>query len=130
MPCALRRHPTCQEAAALGRRPTSSANVPAACTLLDHPRTVYLREADLLPRPDGWLTACSTRQLGGAVQGRARLLVGQTAVPAGRLARGWCGRPGRGALGQEGVAVEDLPVVVAEERPLVGVELAGVGADR
>jgi hypothetical protein len=24
--------------------------------LLDHPGTVYLREADLLPHPDGWLT--------------------------------------------------------------------------
>jgi hypothetical protein len=41
--------PTCQEAAALA--PPSSVNVPAASTLLDHPRTVYLREADLLPPP-------------------------------------------------------------------------------
>jgi hypothetical protein len=24
--------------------------------LLDHPRTVYLREADLVPHPDGWLS--------------------------------------------------------------------------
>jgi hypothetical protein len=46
-----RRHPTCQKAAALGRRPTSSVNVPAASTLLDHPRTVYLRQADLPPPP-------------------------------------------------------------------------------
>ena len=46
-----------QEAAALGgQRPTSSVNVPAASSLLDHPRTVSLREADLLPHPDGWLT--------------------------------------------------------------------------
>jgi hypothetical protein len=35
-------------------RPTSSVNVAAASTLLDHPRTVYLREADLLPHLDGW----------------------------------------------------------------------------
>ena len=50
------RHPTCQEAAAPGgRRPTSSVNVPAASRLLDHPRTVYLREADLPPHLDGWL---------------------------------------------------------------------------
>jgi hypothetical protein len=28
---------------------------PAASRLLDHPRTVYLREADLLPYLDGWL---------------------------------------------------------------------------
>ena len=34
----------------------SSISVPAASTLLDHPRTVYLREADLLPHPDGWLS--------------------------------------------------------------------------
>ena len=55
--CPLRRHPTCQEAAALGgRRPTSSVNVPPASSLLDHPRTVHLREVDLLPHPDGWLT--------------------------------------------------------------------------
>ena len=39
-----------------GRRPTSSVNIPAASTLLDHPRTLYLREADLLPHPDGWLS--------------------------------------------------------------------------
>ena len=39
-----------------GRRPTSSVNVPAASRLLDHPRTVYLREADLPPHLDGWLT--------------------------------------------------------------------------
>jgi hypothetical protein len=46
--------PHSQKAAALGgRRPTSSVNVSAASTLLAHPRTVYLREADLLPRPDG-----------------------------------------------------------------------------
>src|SRR5688572_14829739 len=96
-----------------GRGPgaSSSVKVPAASTSLDHPGTVYLRQADLLPPPDGWLTACSTRQRGGAVQGRAHLLVVQTAVPAGRLARGWGGRPGRVALGQEGVAVKDLPVV-------------------
>jgi hypothetical protein len=25
-------------------------------TLLDHPRTIYLREADLLPHRDGWLS--------------------------------------------------------------------------
>ena len=25
-------------------------------TLLDHPRTIYLREADPLPNPDGWLS--------------------------------------------------------------------------
>jgi hypothetical protein len=31
--------------------PPSSVNVPAASTLLDHPRIVYLREADLLPPP-------------------------------------------------------------------------------
>ena len=48
------RHPTCQEAAALA--PPSSVNVPAASTLLDHPGTVYLREVDLLPHLDGWLT--------------------------------------------------------------------------
>jgi hypothetical protein len=24
--------------------------------LLDHPRTIYLREADLLPHRDGWLS--------------------------------------------------------------------------
>jgi hypothetical protein len=36
-------------------RPTSSVNVPVS-TLLDHPRTIYLREADLLPHPDGWLS--------------------------------------------------------------------------
>jgi hypothetical protein len=33
---------------------------PAARRLLDHPRTVHLREADLLPHLDGWLTGCST----------------------------------------------------------------------
>ena len=47
-----------------------------------------------------------------------------------RAALGWGGRPGRVALGQEGVAIEDLPVVIAEERPLVGAKLASVGADR
>jgi hypothetical protein len=53
----LRRHPTCQETAALGgQRPPSSVKVPAASNLLDHPGTVYLREADLLPHLDGWLT--------------------------------------------------------------------------
>jgi hypothetical protein len=36
--------------------PPSSVNVPAASTLLDHPRTVYPREADVLARPDGWLS--------------------------------------------------------------------------
>ena len=46
--------PTCQEAAALA--PPSSVNVPAASGLLDHPRPVYLRQADLLPHLDGWLT--------------------------------------------------------------------------
>ncbi len=40
----------------LRRHPTSSVNVPAASRLLDHPRTVYLREADLPPHLDGWLT--------------------------------------------------------------------------
>jgi hypothetical protein len=54
VPRALGRHPTCQKAAALGG--PSSVKVPAASTLLDHPRTVDLRQADLLPRPDGWLT--------------------------------------------------------------------------
>jgi hypothetical protein len=34
----------------------SSVNVPAASTLLDHPGILYLREADLLPHLDGWLT--------------------------------------------------------------------------
>ena len=34
----------------------SSVNVPAASTLLDHPGILYLREADLLPHPDGWLS--------------------------------------------------------------------------
>ena len=48
------RHPTCQEAAA--RAPPSSVKVPAASRLLDHPGTVYLREADLLPHQEGWLT--------------------------------------------------------------------------
>ena len=37
-------------------RPTSSVKLPAASTSLDHPRTVYLRQADLLPHLDGWLT--------------------------------------------------------------------------
>ena len=51
--------PTCHAAPALGgRRPMSSVSVPAASTLLDHPRILYLylREADLLPHPDGWLS--------------------------------------------------------------------------
>jgi hypothetical protein len=47
--CPQGRHPTGQKAAALA--PPSSVNVPAASTLLDHPRIVYLREADLLPPP-------------------------------------------------------------------------------
>jgi hypothetical protein len=34
----------------------SSVSVPAASTLLDHSRILYLREADLLPHPDGWLS--------------------------------------------------------------------------
>jgi hypothetical protein len=34
-----------------GPRAPSSVNVLAASTLLDHPRIVYLREADLLPPP-------------------------------------------------------------------------------
>jgi hypothetical protein len=34
----------------------SSVNVAAANRLLDHPRTVDLRKADLLPRLDGWRT--------------------------------------------------------------------------
>jgi hypothetical protein len=51
------RHPTCQEAAALGGRcPTSSVNVPPASQHARPSRTVYLREADLLPHLDGWLT--------------------------------------------------------------------------
>jgi hypothetical protein len=33
-----------------------AVNVPVGSSLLDHPRTVYLREADLLPHLDGWLT--------------------------------------------------------------------------
>jgi hypothetical protein len=49
--------PTCHAAPALGgRRPMSSVSVPAASTLLDHPRILYLREADLLPHPDGGLS--------------------------------------------------------------------------
>jgi hypothetical protein len=47
------RHPTCQEAAALGGRRPSGVNV-AAASRLDHPGTVYLREVDLLPHLDGW----------------------------------------------------------------------------
>jgi hypothetical protein len=41
-----------------GRGPgaPSSVNVPAASRLVDHPGTVYLREVDLLPHLDGWLT--------------------------------------------------------------------------
>ena len=34
----------------------SSVIVSAASTLLDHPRILYLREADLLPHGDGWLS--------------------------------------------------------------------------
>ena len=39
-----------------GRGPGArrAASTSRASTLLDHPRTVYLREADLLPHPDGW----------------------------------------------------------------------------
>jgi len=40
----------------------SSVNVPAASTLLDHPGILYLREADLLPHPDGWLSGLFDRQ--------------------------------------------------------------------
>jgi hypothetical protein len=36
--------------------PDEQRQRPAASTLVDHPGTVYLREADLLPHPDGWLT--------------------------------------------------------------------------
>jgi site-specific DNA recombinase len=43
-------------AALAGQRPTSSVKVPAASRLLDHPRTIYLRQADLPPHLDGWLT--------------------------------------------------------------------------
>ena len=49
--------PTCHAAPALGgRRPMSSVSVPAASILLDHSRILYLREADLLPHPDGRLS--------------------------------------------------------------------------
>ena len=52
MPCALRRHPDRPRGAGPGwPAPPSSANVPAASRLLDHPRTVDLHEADLLPPP-------------------------------------------------------------------------------
>jgi hypothetical protein len=55
--CPLRRHPTCQEAPTLGgQHPPSSVKVPAASRLLDHLGTVDLREVDLLPHLDGWLT--------------------------------------------------------------------------
>jgi hypothetical protein len=43
-------------------RPPASVNVPAASTLLDHPRTVYLRQADLLPTWTAGSPACSTPQ--------------------------------------------------------------------
>jgi hypothetical protein len=56
--CPQGRHPTCHAAPTLGgRRPTSSVNVAAASSLLDHPRTVDLRQADLLPHLDGWRTS-------------------------------------------------------------------------
>jgi hypothetical protein len=38
-----------------GARPAASTS-PRASRLLDHPGTVYLREVDLLPHLDGWLT--------------------------------------------------------------------------
>ena len=36
--------------------PDEQRQCPAASGLLDHPRPVYLREVDLLPHLDGWLT--------------------------------------------------------------------------
>jgi hypothetical protein len=39
-----------------GLAPDEQRQRPAASTLLDHPRTDYLREADLLPHLDGWLS--------------------------------------------------------------------------
>ena len=78
----------------------SSVNAPAASTLLDHPRILYLREAGLLPHPDGWLSGLFDP---ANEEERFRVVLvcswPRPVVPAGRSARGWRGRPGRVALG-------------------------------
>jgi hypothetical protein len=91
----------------------------------------HTRGPEASPPQAGGCAGCPSRRRCSPHTGPSRHHA-RTGGPPGtrRSAGGWSGGPGRVAFGQEGVAVEDLPVVVAEERPLVGAELGGVGRGR